>query len=148
MTVADLQDAPGRLCTVTGEGATCGDEVAVELSERQGRINADLSTGSDASAAQPLRANQGLSFMGVTLVGEGFRLDREDLARLAIDPTNLPSAVRPYRSGRELTQKAVERWVIDLFGLDEAAARREFPGLYQWLYDRVRPDRLPESWQQ
>jgi len=145
MTVADLQDAPGRLCTVTGEGATCGDEVAVELSERQGRINADLSTGSDASAAQPLRANQGLSFMGVTLVGEGFRLDREDLARLAIDPTNLPSAVRPYRSGRELTQKAVERWVIDLFGLDEAAARREFPGLYQWLYDRVRPDRLAKA---
>jgi hypothetical protein len=83
--------------------------------------------------------------MGVTLVGDGFRIDRSDFVELGLEGKSLPPVVRPYRSGKELTQAAKERWVVDFFGIDEVDARKRYPRLYQRLLDLVRPTRAAKG---
>jgi hypothetical protein len=49
--------------------------------------------------------------------------------------------IRPYRNGRDLTARARDVLVIDLFGLEEAEVRRRFPEVYQHLLLTVKVDR-------
>jgi hypothetical protein len=44
-------------------------------------------------------------------------------------------------NGRDLTGRSRDVQIIDLFGLSEADVRQRFPEVYQWLLERVRPDR-------
>jgi hypothetical protein len=136
---------PGTLAIVLAEHESNEEHVFVDMEERRGVIQADFRVGAGVAAAQPLGSNIGLSFMGVTLVGEGFRIERSDFARLGLNDKVLPTVVRPYRSGKELTQSAKERWVIDFFGMDEVEARRQHPQLYQRLLDLVRPSRAAKG---
>jgi hypothetical protein len=53
----------------------------------------------------------------------------------------LDQHIRPYLNGRDLTGKSRNLMVIDLFGLSSESVRRRFPEVYQWLYDRVKPER-------
>jgi hypothetical protein len=78
----------------------------------------------------------------MTLVGEGFRLSPDEVTRLGFDLANLPAVIRPYLNGREVAQKSEGRFAIDLFKLDEAVVRNQYPSLYQWLHDRVFPERI------
>src|SRR5207253_2420180 len=80
-----------------------------------------------------LKSNQGLSFMGVTLVGKGFRVDERGNDSRAV--------VREYITGRELVQRPEKQYVIDFFGLSESDASHRYPELYQHLLDNVRPER-------
>jgi hypothetical protein len=105
------------------------------------RIHADLSGGADVAGSTPLKANTGLSFQGMNLVGKGFRLTRDEVRALGHDPVHLPPAIRPYMNGRELTQTREDRYVIDLFGLTADEARDHYPSLYQRLLDTVKPER-------
>jgi hypothetical protein len=145
MSVAETGAGPGTLATVCSERDSGEDDVAVDLKIQRGAIQSDFRVGANVAAAQPLASNTGLSFMGVTLVGEGFRIERADLSQLGLAADALPSVVRPYRSGKELTQAAKERWVIDFFGLDESEARTRHPRLYQRLLDLVRPTRAAKG---
>jgi hypothetical protein len=92
-------------------------------------------------AAQPLEQNAGLCFMGVTLVGEGFRIYPEQLEQLKLTPASAPAVIRPYLIGRDLAQKAEKRYVIDFFGYSEDEAKHKYPRLYQWLLDRAYHER-------
>ncbi|CQR42337.1 Putative Type II restriction enzyme, methylase subunit (fragment) [Thiomonas sp. CB3] len=49
--------------------------------------------------------------------------------------------VRPYRNGRDLTDAPRGVLVIDLFGLDAEQVRSRYPAVYQWLLERVKPER-------
>ena len=49
----------------------------MELSERTGRIFADLRIGVDVSGAEPLKANEDLCCRGVVLHGAGFIVSHE-----------------------------------------------------------------------
>ncbi len=102
-------------------------------------INADLSTGVDLQAARPLRANERLCFQGITLVGEGFRLTRDDLRRLGVSPQTI--VLKPYLIGRDLVQRVEERWVIDFGGLSKDEAARQYPTLYEHVLRKVKPQR-------
>jgi hypothetical protein len=104
-------------------------------------IHADLSGGANVAGSKRLNSNFNLSFMGVTLVGDGFRLSAEEVALLGYDTSDLPPVIKPYVSGREISQSSKNRFVIDLFGLSQEAVRNEYPSLYQWLLDRVKPKR-------
>lgn len=44
-------------------------------------------------------------------------------------------------NGRDLTGHSRNMMVIDLFGLSEADVRQRFPEVYQWLLERVKPER-------
>ena len=102
-------------------------------------INADLTVGIDVRAASVLQANRSLSHQGVTLVGEGFRLDPAERADLVTTQPASAPLLRPYIIGRDLVQRREARFVIDAFGLTEAELRVQFPAVYQILANRVRP---------
>ncbi len=142
MTVGVAGEMPGRLWTVIAEGGADGDAVKVEFSERRGRINADLTIGADVAGAMPLRANSELSNRGVQLFGSGFIVTPEQAATLGLGRIpGLERHIRPYRNGKDLTAIPRNVLVIDLFGLSIEQVRDRFPEVYQWIIERVKPDR-------
>lgn len=143
MTVLQQGKSPGRLQQVLAEDEASDGVSVVSLESRGGMISSALSVDAKPSDCKSLRANAGLSFMGVTLIGDGFRLTVSDVARLA--PGKLPSVIRPYVMGRDLAQKSERRWVVDFFGLSEEAVRKDWGRLYQHVLNRVKPEREQNS---
>jgi len=140
MTVGSTRTEHGTLLTVSEEEAT-GDEAGrLKFHSATGLIHPDLKTGTNVSSAATLRANENLSFMGVTLVGQGFVVDPSDPL-----VASEPSALRKYLVGNELNRKPRNRFVIDFFGLSDQEAKARFPGCYQRLLNRVKPERDTSS---
>ncbi|MFI5181103.1 MAG: class I SAM-dependent DNA methyltransferase [Thermoanaerobaculia bacterium] len=136
MTVCGAGSQAGQLLKVARETEGPYGEAAVEFEAHSGTINADLSCGANVAAAATLRANEGLSFMGVILVGQGFVVEAED-------PLigQEPAALKPYLVGNELNQRRKDRRVIDFFGLSVEEARERFPISFQRVLERVKPER-------
>lgn len=155
MSVGVRGTSEGKLQTVTQEREADGGEVAVELLTRQGVIHADLKVGANVTSTVKLRSNAGLSSMGMMRVGKGFEVADEATARklgLGRIP-GLTQRLRPFRNGNDLTGSPRGYWLIDLFGLSEAEVRSQFPEVYQWVLERVKPERdqnrrprLREQW--
>jgi hypothetical protein len=98
--------------------------------------------GADVSSAKPLQANLMLSNRGVIPHGEGMTVTEEEAIALGLHTTpGLPARLRPYRNGRDLTQISRNVRVIDMFGLSDVEVRARFPAVYQWLLERVKPER-------
>ena len=132
----------GRLLTVTDEQTAESGEVIVSLVERQGRIQADLKVGAAVSGAGRLKANAELSSPGVKLHGAGFIVSREEAATLGLGTVpGLERHVREYRNGRDLMASPRDVLVIDLFGLNADEVRVRFPAVFQWVVERVKPER-------
>jgi hypothetical protein len=140
MTAAAAGKTVGRLGTVYHEEPD-EEETRILLRWDNGQINDDLTVGASTTSSTRLAANIGISFMGVTLVGDGFKLSPTQAASLGYTAEGRDSVVRLYLSGKELTQKPQNRVVIDLHGRSEAEIRRDHPALYQWLLERVKPER-------
>jgi len=148
MTVASSGTAPGRLLQVVGEQAGSDGEVTAEFREDFGPIQPNLRVGAALGSVKPLQSNFGLSHMGVIVVGAGFQLEAGDplIAQEA-------GAIKPYMNGKDLTQHSRGLSIIDFAGLNEQQARDRFPGCYQRVVDRVKPERavskdkyLRENW--
>ena len=142
MTVAAKGRHEGVLRTVIREAKLDTDQPEIELSTTVSRINADLTIGSDVSAAGALTANEGLSSPGVKLHGDGFIVTPQEAEALGLGKrANLEKHIRQYRNGRDLTATPRGVMVIDLFGLDSEDVRRRFPEVYQRLIQTVKFDR-------
>jgi hypothetical protein len=142
MTVGVRGAVDGRLLTVVSEQRGRDDAADVMLRERRGPINADLTIGSDVTKAHELTANRGLSSRGVSLHGAGFILTPDQAKALGLGRVpGLEKYILPYRHGRDLTGRPRGAMVIDLFGLTEHEVRQGFPEVYQWLLERVKPER-------
>lgn len=142
MTVGQAGDEPGLLQRVTAERAGAGEGVEVVLTKRTGKLFADLTIGADVAGAVPLRANQDLSCPGVKLHGSGFIVTPEEAAMLGLGRIpGLELHIREYRNGRDIVQRPRGVMVIDLFGLEAEEARERFPEVYQWVLERVKPER-------
>jgi hypothetical protein len=154
MTAAALGETPGILRTVIEERETGTDEAAVVLADKAGRIQADLTIGADVASAVQLYANGGISNRGFELGGAGFIVTVDQARNLGFDTTpGIERHIREYRNGRDLTATPRGVMVIDLYGLSEAEVRLRFPEIYQWVYERVKPERdqnpsktLRENW--
>ncbi len=142
MTVAQAGAHDGTLIEITHESGLDTDEPVLTERRTQGRIHADLSIGTNATTATVLKANAGICHDGVKLHGKGFRImpDQAELLGLGRRP-GLEAFIRPYRNGRDLTQKPRGFLVIDLFGLSEASVRQRFPEVYQHLMTTVQVGR-------
>ena len=126
----------GILQTIVEEGGAESDAVHVEFSAKTGRIHADLSIGADVVGAKALRANEDLANRGFCLFGAGFIVTPDEATRL--QPCD---RIRPYRNGRDLTDAPRGVSVIDLYGLTTDEARSRYPAAYQWVLERVKPER-------
>ncbi len=142
MTTGAVTDQPGTLQTVAREEESSGMHWDVQLDEQTGNIQADLTVGADVAGAEPLKANDEMSFMGVKLVGSGFVVTPEKAAELGLGETEgLGEYIRPFKNARDLTQQDRGVMVIDLLGLDKEEVRDRFPEVYQHLRERVKPER-------
>ncbi|HRK39669.1 MAG TPA: hypothetical protein PK347_14915, partial [Burkholderiaceae bacterium] len=136
MTVVAPGAGEGARHSVTAETAGEHGEVAVTLATQTGLVHADLAVGANVAAVVPLQAMGGVSSPGVKLHGAGFIVTPEEAAALAA-----PALVKPYRNGRDLTDKPRGVSVIDAFGLSAEQLLAQHPAVYQWLFDRVKPER-------
>lgn len=143
MTIGVAGAGEGRLLTVTEESYVPGDDAAhLELAEASGCIHADLNVGANVAGAKVLQANLELSNRGVQLFGSGFIITPDEARVLGLGTVaGLDRHIRAYRNGRDLTDAPRGVLVIDMFGLTANEVRSRYPAVYQWLLDRVKPER-------
>ena len=142
MTIGRRESLMGRVLKVTREHEVGFGEVAVDLSERDGIVHADLRTGANLAAAERLTANMGLSFMGMIPLGAGFWIDEPTAVRLGLGAVpGLDQHIRRYVNGKDLVGTPRGVLALDFFGMQEQEVRSRFPKTYQWIFDRVRPVR-------
>ncbi|MCZ2103254.1 MAG: class I SAM-dependent DNA methyltransferase, partial [Burkholderiales bacterium] len=154
MTVLAAGDGDGELLTVTDEQPGEHGEVLVALAAQTGLVHADLAVGANVAAAQKLQAMTGLSVNGMMRAGEGFLVTPEQAQALGLGSTpGLEKHILDFRNGRDLTDSPRGIKVIDAFGLSAEELRDSYPAVYQWLLERVKPERdqnnrarLREQW--
>jgi len=143
MTVGVKGQAEGVLRRVVHESGLNTDSPTVMLDAQEGQIWSNLRLGADLSKIVPLRANDKVCSPGVKLHGAGFIVTPEEARRLGLGTVpGLENHIREYRNGRDLAHRPRGVMVIDLYPLSEQDVRSRFPAVYQWVYDRVRPERL------
>ncbi|WP_347260393.1 DNA methyltransferase [Rudaea sp.] len=146
MTVGDIRLHPGRLLEVVDERVEEDGEVAVDLHETCGVLHPDLRIGSNVADASPMRANLGVSFMGMIPLGDGFWIDSEEAQRLSVGvEAELRPHLRAYRNGKDILYTPRGILALDFFGMDEPELRARFPAAYQWLLERVKPSRANDK---
>jgi hypothetical protein len=136
MTVASCTEQAGRHLVSIKEVPAETGELAVEFRLTLGQISSGLELDRDVANSIPLKSNAGLSFRGVSLIGAGFVVEVSALEKLGNN-----KYVKPFLNGRDIAQRERGLFVIDLYGLAETEVREKEPSLYQWLLDRVKPDR-------
>ncbi len=154
MTCAAAGEQEGLLQHVVSETAGDGEGYEVELDERRGRIQADLTVGANIAGAVELKANGGVSSRGFELGSDGFIVSLEDAATLGLGKVHgLERHIREYRNGRDLTARPRNVLCIELGGVSESELRQKFPSVYQRLVTCVWPERqqnrdkrLRENW--
>jgi SAM-dependent methyltransferase len=142
MTVGRAGIHQGVLREVTREEDLETDRPHIVLSERVGKINADLTIGVDVTSSVALRANEGLCSPGIKLHGAGFLVTAKESELLGVGKRpGLKTHIREYRNGRDLMSRPRRVMVIDLFGLTEDAVRARFPEIFHHLLRTVKPER-------
>lgn len=142
MTVAQAGNHEGVLAEVVSEAELNSDAPKVELERREGKVTSKLTVGADLSKAMPLLSNEALSSRGVSLHGSGFIVTPREAAGLGLGSVaGLEGHILHYRHGRDLAQRPRGVMVIDLYGLTADQVRERFPDVYQWVVDRVKPER-------
>jgi len=147
--VAESDGAAVRVAlTVTEHGArsarwfAIASDATVLQEFHAASLNDDLSPGAnvEGAASAPLVANAGICWQGFKLVGDGFLLDEtEALALRSQSSAHIP-LVRPWRNGRDLTDRPRQVWAID-FGTMEEEQARLTPVLFDIVRVRVKPER-------
>ncbi|MEG3935452.1 MULTISPECIES: DNA methyltransferase [unclassified Microcoleus] len=131
------------------EGETPEDsaeQVQVQL-QNVGLIFSNLLAGSDLTQSQQLLANDRISSRGVMLFSSGFIVEQSDFGEIESE------VLFPYINGRDCMQNSRNVRVIDLFGLKADKAQELYPKAFQWVLDKVKPERdtnrdksLRENW--
>ncbi len=108
------------------------------------RINANLTSGVDVTAAKPLSENAGIAFMGDTKGGP-FDVSPSVAAALLASPNpddrRNADVVRPWMNGRDIMDRSRGMWIID-FGdmpLTEAAM---YEAPFRFVEQVVKPIRM------
>ncbi|MCB9949969.1 MAG: class I SAM-dependent DNA methyltransferase [Planctomycetaceae bacterium] len=142
MTVGIAGQVNGDLCEVIEEVEHGEAGAKVELNHLEGVILSNLRIGADVGSAESLLANSVLSNRGMQLIGAGFIVSRDDASKLGLGRNpSVASVIREYRNGRDLTSSPRDVLVIDLFGLSANEVRQQFPEIFQWVMERVKPER-------
>jgi hypothetical protein len=143
MTVAEKGQKVGRLLTVDAEKDVGQDEPELSIIASKGSLHADLRIGANITSAAMLFSNKNLTSRGYMLFGSGFILTSEEAGILARNDSvgGDHPLVLSYRNGRDLSDKPRGVMVIDAFGFSVDKLRSQYPAAYQWLFERVKPER-------
>lgn len=142
MTVGAMGIDSGVLREASNEFDLNTDAPKVDFSERVGSIQADLTIGAATVSTKPLKSNDRVCSPGVKLHGAGFIVTPQEAIALGLGKTpELENFILQYRNGRDLTAHPRDAMIIDLFPLKENEVLERFPAVYQWISDRVKPER-------
>ena len=142
MTVCEKGEHSGWLRQTVEESQLDTDDPLITFAEQFGRINPNLTIGTDVSVAVPLTANEGICHDGVKLHGKGFVIKAAEAQHLGLGlRPGLDQHIRPYLNGRDINQNPRRALVIDLYGLGVDEVRSRFPEVYQHLLVTVKPVR-------
>ncbi len=142
MTVGVVGEVEGRLLKAVEELQGENGDVTVRFDEQKGVVNSDLTVGANVTSASRLKANVGLSFMGMIPLGAGFWVNVDQARALGYGTVpGFEKHVRRYMNGRDLAGNNRGVLALDFFGLTADELRGRFPSAYQWLYDEVKPKR-------
>ena len=107
-------------------------------------INANLTVGTDLTAARQLAENLGIAFMGSIKVGP-FEITQEMAQGMLHlpNPHGKPNSdvIRSWINGRDVTHRSRNMWIID-FGVEMSqadAALYEAP--FEYVVEKVKPER-------
>jgi hypothetical protein len=142
MTVGKKGNEDGLLQEVISERNDGTESFQVHFIKQKGRILPDLTIGVNLSKVRPLVSNQNLSSRGVQLIGSGFKVTPDQGKQLGLGTINgAENHIRLYRNGRDVTSTARNMMVLDLFGLPIEEVQMRYPEIYQWVLERVKPER-------
>ena len=117
------------------------EQVKVDY-QNVGEIFSDLKVGADVSDAKKLKANTKLSSRGMEMRGSGFLLTKQQAITFNDNEVgSTPEVIKKYLSGRDITGSSRELYTIDLFGISIEQVQKLYPKIYQWIYERVKPER-------
>ncbi len=140
MTVGNFGAGEGELLEVLREASLPDGSSDVSFSVQRGIVNADLTVGANVLAASSLEANSEICNVGVYPHGEGFVLSPEQAANFGGLRERSP-IVKPYLNGRDVNATPRSAFVIDTYGFTVDRLRIEQPQAFQWLRERVKPER-------
>lgn len=141
LTVASNKKMVGRLYRITQERPGSDGEAAVELEYSETLISSSLTSNDNSLQVNNLKANQEMAFTGMYPLGQGFIVSPENRDLAIGSDKNSKSVLKNYRTARDITQTPRKNQVIDFYPLSEAEARDSYPHLYQWVLQRVKPER-------
>ena len=140
MTVGAVGRNEGDLLRVWREVSSPDGSRDVTFSARRGIVNADLTIGANVLAARSLEANTEICNVGVYPHGEGFVLSPEQVVNIGGSHA-YPPIIKPYLNGRDVNATSRSASVIDTYGFTVDRLRIEQPQAFQWLRERVKPER-------
>lgn len=142
LTTCGVGRADGLLQKVIAEREGENGEATVELASVTGNIHANLTVGVDVLSAIELEANVEMSCVGYQLSGQGFVVSPDEAKTLGFGRIpELATLIKPLISGSDITRSPRGDMAIDLFGLKITGVQTQFPEVFQWIYDRVKPER-------
>jgi hypothetical protein len=141
MTVVAATGKIGRLCSPLSESPSDDGAFDVQLATSSGIINADLTIGTNRTEVTSLKSNAGMAFTGMYPLGQGFVISAEDERRLNLPTPKTAMVVKPYLTARDLAQRSRSSKIIDFYPLSQEDARDRFTALFQWVLERVKPER-------
>ena len=141
MTVADAKGGVGALQKVTLEVPSEEGAFDVTLEEYLGNISSSLQLGADLAKCNPLAANRDVCSVGYQLTGQGFVVDAKAAHSLDLNFPAPRALIRQLLTGRDLTQTPRRVYAIDLYDFTSESLRTNQPAIYQWVHDRVKPER-------
>jgi hypothetical protein len=141
MTVGSLGSLEGMIGTVISEIKSTEDDPQVTLAWARGRVHANLTIGADTTAPLPLSSNDRLCSPGMKLHGSGFIVNSEEARQLTAASASAAAVILKYRNGKDLADRPRDVYVIDLFGWAIEDVRDDLPEVYQWILERVKPQR-------
>jgi hypothetical protein len=102
-----------------------------------GSIFSNLKAGANIANTIALKSNNSICCPGMKLHGMGFCVTQKEAINLELES----EVIYRYLNGRDLLQSTRNSLVIDLYGLTEKEVFERYPKVYQWVYERVKPER-------
>ena len=131
----------GILAEITSESERNTEEKSLLFRFSSGNLTPSLTIGTDLASLKALIANDGIACVGYQLTGQGFVVNQESAKNLDAEFGSKNGLIWPLLSGRDITQRHRDLYAIDLFGFDIKKIQEEHPFIFQWLIDRVKPER-------
>jgi hypothetical protein len=141
ITAAATTVQSGTLAEVIAEAKNSNEEASLSFRLNYGYVTPSLTVNIDLASVKTLKSNSGMACVGYQPTGQGFVVDRESANKLSNKLDSQDSLILPLLSGRDITQNNRNLYAIDLFGLDIVKVQEDYPLIFQWLIDRVKPER-------